>query len=283
MSRGRACAWRPARSIVSAMKAALTLLLWFACQWPFPARADAIAVDVELVLAVDVSESMDPEEFAIQRAGYAAALRHPGFIRAVLSGPNGRIALSYFEWAGTVRRQSTVPWQVIDGADSARAFAKRLESLPAHVFRGTSISAALDFGVSSLEANGFDGARRVIDISGDGPNNFGGPVTQSRDAAVSRGIVVNGLPILIRPSPIFPAIDSYYAECVAGGPGSFVLPIRTTSEFATAIRRKLILEVSGASPDPQIVPAQAGAPVDCLIGERTRRRLSDRFYPELDR
>jgi hypothetical protein len=265
------------------MKAALPLLLWLACQWPAPASADAIPVDLELVLAVDVSESMDPEEFAIQRAGYATALRHPGFIRAVLLGPNGRIALSYFEWAGTVRRRSIVTWQVIDGADSARAFAERLESLPSHVFRGTSISAALDFGASSIDTNGFDGARRVIDISGDGPNNFGGSVEQARDAAVSRGIVVNGLPILIRPSPIFPAIDSYYAECVTGGPGSFVLPIRTTAEFATAIRRKLILEVSGASLDPRIVPAQAGAPVDCLVGERTRQRLSDRFYPELDR
>jgi hypothetical protein len=265
------------------MKAALALLLWLACQWPEPARADAIAVDVELVLAVDVSESMDPEEFAIQRAGYAEALRHAGFIRAVLSGPNGRIALSYFEWAGTVRRRSIVPWQVIDGADSARAFAKTLESLPANVFRGTSISAALDFGASSIETNGFDGARRVIDISGDGPNNFGGPVVQARDAAVSHGIVINGLPILIRPSPIFPAMDRYYAECVTGGPGSFVLPIRSASEFATAIRRKLILEVGGASPDPEIVPAQAGAPVDCRVGERARQRLSDRFYPELDR
>ncbi|WP_353644511.1 DUF1194 domain-containing protein [Mesorhizobium sp. WSM2239] len=265
------------------MKAALPLLLWLACHWPVPAHADAVAVDVELVLAVDVSESMDPEEFAIQRAGYAAALRHPGFIRAVLSGPNSRIALSYFEWAGTVRRQSIVPWQVIDGADSARAFADSVESLPADVFRGTSISAALDFGASSIETNGFDGARRVIDVSGDGPNNFGGPVMQARDAALRRNIVVNGLPILIRPSPIFPAIDRYYAECVTGGPGSFVLPIRSISEFATAIRRKLILEVSGASPDPRVLPAQAGAPVDCLVGERERQRLSDRFYPELDR
>ena len=268
------------------MKAALPLLLaivLLASLWPVPACAEAIAVDLELVLAVDVSESMDPEEFAIQRAGYAAALRHPGFIHAVLSGPNGRIALSYFEWAGTVRPRSAVPWQVINGADSARAFAERLESLPVHVFRGTSISAALDFGITSIQTNGFDGARRVIDISGDGPNNFGGPVEQARDAAVGRGIVVNGLPILIRPSPIFPAIDSYYAECVTGGAGSFVLPIRTTAEFATAIRRKLILEVSGASPDPRVVPAQANAPVDCLIGERTRQRLSDRFYPELDR
>jgi hypothetical protein len=266
------------------MKAALILLTWLACQSPAACRADALPVDLELVLAVDVSESMDRQEFAVQRAGYVAALRHPAFIRAVLSGPNGRIALGYFEWAGSVQRQSVVPWQMIDGAGSAHAFAERLESLPAAVFRSTSISAALEFGTSLIEANGFDGARRVIDISGDGPNNFGGSVVQARDAAVSRGIVVNGLPILIRPSPIFPAIDRYYAECVIGGPGSFVLPVRSASEFATAIRRKLVLEVSGAAPGrPQIVPAQAGAPVDCLVGERARRRFLDRFYPELDR
>lgn len=265
------------------MKAALILLLWLACQWAAACHADTIQVDVELVLAVDVSESMDLEEFAVQRAGYVAALRHPAFIRAALSGPNGRIAIGYFEWAGMVQRRSIVPWQVIDGADSARAFAEGLESLPADVFRGTSIAAALEFGASSIETNGFDGMRRVIDISGDGPNNFGGPVVQARDAVVGRGIVVNGLPILIRPSPTFPAIDRYYAECVTGGPGSFVLPIRTASEFATAIRRKLILEVSGTAPEPKIVLAQVDAPVDCLIGERARQRLSDRFFPELDR
>jgi hypothetical protein len=265
------------------MKAALILLLWLASLWPAVCRADAIPVDVELVLAVDVSESMDPEEFAVQRAGYVAALRDPDFIRAASSGPNGRIALSYFEWAGAVQDRSLLSWQIIDSAETARAFADRLENLPADVFRGTSISAALEFGTSSIEANGFDGVRRVIDISGDGPNNFGGPVAGARDKALSRGIVVNGLPILIRPSPTFPAIDRYYAECVTGGPGSFVLPIRTISEFATAIRRKLILEVSVAPPDPQIVPAQAGTPVDCLVGERTRRRLSDRFFPQLDR
>jgi hypothetical protein len=265
------------------MKAALILLLWLACQWPAVCHADAIPVDAELVLAVDVSESMDPEEFAVQRAGYVAALRHPAFIRAALSGPNGRIAIGYFEWAGSVQRRSVLSWQVIDSADSAHAFAERLENLPAGVFRSTSISAALEFGASLIETNGFDGVRRVIDVSGDGPNNFGGPVVQARDAAVGRGIVVNGLPILIRPSPTFPAIDSYYAECVTGGPGSFVLPIRAASEFATAIRRKLILEVSGASPEPQIVPVQVDAPVDCLVGERARQRLSDRFYPELDR
>jgi hypothetical protein len=235
------------------------------------------------VLAVDVSESMDREEFAIQRAGYVEALRDPAFIRAARSGLHGRVAVTYFEWAGSVRTASLVPWQVIDSAESAYAFAAKLESRPFSVFRDTSISSALVFGVSSLEVSGFEGERRVIDVSGDGPNNFGPPVTVARDAAVARGVTVNGLPILIRPSPIFPDMSRYYEQCVIGGPEAFVLPIHAVSEFATAIRRKLILEVSGSPRGGQAVPAATGAPVDCMIGERVRRALMGRYYPELDR
>ncbi len=246
-------------------------------------RSDAMQVDVELVLAVDVSESMDPEEFAVQRAGYVAALRDPAFFTAARSGLNGRVAVAYFEWAGTVRPVLAVPWQIIDSAESALDFAARLEKRPFSAFRGTSISNALAFGVSSLENNGFDGARRVIDISGDGPNNFGPPVVAARDAAVERGVTINGLPILIRPSPVFPDMGRYYTECVIGGPDAFVLPVHAASELATAIRRKLIREVSGVSGSHPSVPAASTAPVDCLIGERVRRSLSDRYYPELDR
>jgi hypothetical protein len=246
-----------------------------------PARA--VPVDVELVIAVDVSESMDREEFAVQRAGYVEALRDPAFIRAARSGFHGRIAVTYFEWAGSVLTGSVVPWQIIDSAESAYAFAARLESRPFNTFRDTSISSALVFGASSLEASAFEGERRVIDISGDGPNNFGPPVTEARDAAVARGVTINGLPILIRPSPIFPDISRYYERCVIGGPEAFVLPIHTVSEFATAIRRKLILEVSGSPGGAAIVQAAADAPVDCMIGERVRRSLMGRYYPELDR
>jgi Protein of unknown function (DUF1194) len=246
------------------------------------AQANAEPVDVELVLAVDVSESMDRDEFAVQRAGYVRALRDPVFIRAAHSGPSGRIAVSYFEWAGSIRTTSIVPWQVIDDAESAFHFAAQLEARPFDVFRGTSISGALGFGASMLAANSFQGRRLVIDISGDGPNNFGPPVAAARDAALAHGVTINGLPILIRPSPTFPAMDRYYAECVAGGQGAFVLPVRAVSEFATAIRRKLILEVSGA-PEAPIVPVAVDRPVDCLVGERARRLTSDRYYPQLDR
>ena len=240
-------------------------------------------VDVELVLAVDISRSMDAEEFALQRAGYVAALRHPDFINAVRAGRHGRIALTYFEWAGTVREETQMPWQVIDGAGAAEAFASMLESRPVRSFRGTSISSALTHGAGLFDDNSFDGERKVIDVSGDGPNNIGLPVVMARDAAVMAGITVNGLPILIRPSSTVRELDRYYAECVTGGPGSFVLPIRDASEFATAIRRKLILEVSGVAASERIIPAQAAEPMDCERGERERRLFSDPYLPGLDK
>ncbi|CAN7646105.1 DUF1194 domain-containing protein [Mesorhizobium sp. LjNodule214] len=262
----------------------LSLLACFACTQaaPLPVPADTIAVDVELVLAVDISLSMNEKEFALQRAGYVEALRHPDFIKAVRSGTNGRIALAYFEWAGTVRDDAILAWQIIDGSDSANAFADRIAARPFRSFRGTSISGALAFGTGLFEKAAFAGARRVIDISGDGPNNIGPPVTATRDAALAKGIVINGLPILISPSPTFSHLDSYYEQCVTGGPGSFVLPIYAASEFSTAIRRKLILEVSGIA-NATTVRIDAAAPIDCLQGERDRRFFSDPYFPELDR
>jgi len=262
----------------------LSLLACLGCAQaaPVPAPAGTAAVDVELVLAVDISQSMDEREFALQRAGYVEALRHPDFIKAVRSGTNGRVALAYFEWAGTIRDDAVIAWQVIDDSDSANAFADRIAARPFRSFRGTSISGALAFGTGLLEETAFAAERRVIDISGDGPNNIGPPVTVERDAALARGIVVNGLPILISPSPTFAHLDRYYAECVTGGPGSFVLPIYAASEFSTAIRRKLILEVSGIA-DPTTVRIDAPAPIDCLQGERDRRFFSDPYFPELDR
>ncbi|CCV11281.1 DUF1194 domain-containing protein [Mesorhizobium sp. STM 4661] len=273
---------------------ALSLLACLACAQaaplaaplagPLAAPANGIAVDVELVLAVDISQSMDENEFALQRAGYVEALRHPDFIKAVRSGTTGRIALAYFEWAGTVRDDAVIAWQVIDGTESANAFADRIEARPFRSFRGTSISGALAFGTELLDEAAFDATRSVIDISGDGPNNIGLPVTKTRDTAVAKGIVINGLPILISLSPTFSHLDRYYAECVTGGAGSFVLPIYAASEFTTAIRRKLILEVSGiAGPWARPVRIDAAAPIDCLQGERDRRFFSDPFFPELDR
>lgn len=239
-------------------------------------------VDVELVLAVDVSGSMDIEEAQIQRAGYVDALRHAEFINAVRDGLTGRIAITYFEWAGTVRDSSQIPWQIISGPDDANAFAALLEVRPIATRRGTSISSAIAYGTKLFDANSYSGMRRVIDVSGDGPNNFGSPVTPARDAANALGIIINGLAIMIRPSAAYGSLDDYYANCVIGGPGAFVLPVQEPEDFAIAIRRKLILEVSGAEPPARIVPV-ASSDVDCLIGERLRPSNMDRYYPELDR
>ncbi|QKD01679.1 DUF1194 domain-containing protein [Mesorhizobium loti] len=259
------------------------LLACLACAHPIASPPAPLAVDVELVLAVDISLSMDEKEFALQRAGYVEALRHPDFIQAVRSGNTGRIALAYFEWAGTVRDDAIISWQIIDSAESANSFADKVAARPFRSFRGTSISTALGFGAGLFDRADFTGERSVIDISGDGPNNIGPPVTAMRDAATAQGIVINGLPILISPSPTFKHLDQYYAQCVTGGPGSFVLPIYAAAEFSTAIRRKLILEVSGIQDKAGVIPVDADAPIDCLQGERDKRFFSDPYLPELDR
>ncbi len=246
------------------------------------AAASDQEVDVELVLAVDVSGSMDLEEAQVQRAGYVDALRHPDFINAVRDGLNGRIAISYFEWAGTIRDNSLVQWQVISGPEEANAFAAALEARPISTRRGTSISGAIAYGAKLFDANGYSGMRRVIDVSGDGPNNFGTPVTPARDAATALGIIINGLAIMIRPSAAIGSLDDYYSNCVIGGPGAFVLPVQEPEDFSIAIRRKLILEVSGIEPPARMIRT-AGEAVDCMIGEKLRPSYMDRYYPELDK
>jgi hypothetical protein len=273
------------------LKSVASLALLLALLTPAPAArmtgglADAaLPVDLELVLAVDASRSIDADEAALQRKGYIEAISHPDFIRAIKTGVHGRIALSYFEWAGQIRQDTLVPWQVIDSQESAQAFASQIAGSSGDTLRGTSISGALIFATGLISAAPFAEERRVIDVSGDGPNNIGSPVQGARDGAVSAGIVINGLPMLIRPSPTYKHLDRYYANCVIGGPGSFMLPVYDMSEFATAIRRKLILEVSGAEPPARIVPvADDDEPVDCLKGERDRRLFSDPYFPELDR
>lgn len=277
-------AFKPGNSV----KTIASLVLLFI--WLAPAAANAVApgteVDLELVLAVDTSRSIDADEVALQRAGYIAAIRHPDFIEAVKTGFRGRIALSYFEWAGQVRQETLVPWQVIDSVESAGAFADKIGATTVTPsLRGTSISSALIYATGLIGAAPYAEDRRVIDVSGDGPNNIGSPVSDARDAALSAGIVINGLPMLVRPSPTYKHLDRYYADCVIGGPGSFMLPVYDMSEFATAIRRKLILEVSAAEPPTRLIPVAATVqePVDCLKGERDRRLFSDPYFPELDK
>jgi hypothetical protein len=240
------------------------------------AQDGEIAVDLELVIAVDVSASMDHGEFLLQRSGYASAIVHPDFLRAIRSGFHQRIAVTYVEWSSRRLQATIVPWRTVDGLESATAFARELESQPIESERQTSISAALRFSAGLFAANGYDGTRKAIDVSGDGPNNSGPPVAPIRDRIVAQGIVINGLPILIRPSPLYPAMDRYYADCVIGGAGSFMLPVRDLAEFAEAIRHKLLLEIA-ARPPRGIVPVQAREPVDCLIGEKLRDLYAPHF------
>lgn len=204
-------------------------------------------VDLELVLAVDVSGSMDDEEHRIQREGYVAALRHPDVLRAIASGARRRIGVIYVEWAGPVSQHITVGWTLVHDAASAGALADRLLREPRAPIRGTSISGALTF-AGTLFGQRFRGDRKVIDISGDGPNNRGGPVEPVRAALVERGVVINGLPLTISPTYGYYGSDggltAYYRDCVIGGPGSFVIPVTDINQFAEAVRRKLILEIA---------------------------------------
>ncbi|WP_064711626.1 DUF1194 domain-containing protein [Rhizobium bangladeshense] len=233
-------------------------------------------VDVTLVLAVDTSRSMDFEEISIQRQGYVEALKHKEFIDAVKSGLTGRIAISYFEWAGYVVQDSMIDWQVIESEVDAIAFADKLDARPIATQRRTSISTAIDHGASMITAGPFRGRREVIDVSGDGPNNSGDPVTPARDKAVTSGMIINGLAIMLRPSDAQGGLDKYYADCVIGGPGAFVLPVHKIEDFAIAVRRKLVLEISGLPPPVTVRVAGEAPTADCMIGEKLWRDIFDR-------
>lgn len=232
-----------------------------------------VPVDAEVVLAVDVSYSMDPEEQQLQREGYMAAITSREFMQALKAGMHGKIALTYFEWAGSHHQQIIVPWQLIDGPESADAFSAAIGRARYTRQSRTSISSALLFGAPLFEGSGFRGIRRVIDVSGDGVNNNGPLVTVARDEVVAKGITINGLPIVIkRPNASTMDIDQldiYFEDCVIGGPGAFVIAIRDRNQFREAIRTKLVLEIAGRQPEARVIPAQARAPrVSCTIGER---------------
>ena len=198
-------------------------------------------VDVAVVLAVDVSGSVSDERIRLQRQGYSEALRHREFIAAVQSGPTGRVALTFVQWSEARRQEQTVAWRLIEDAASATGFAQAIVDAPIPMPGWTSISAAIDFSARLLLAGGPAAQRRVIDVSGDGSNNDGRPVTAARDDAVAAGITVNGLPIV----EVEPKLDEYYRLNVIGGPGAFVEVARNTGAFAEAVRRKLLLEVAG--------------------------------------
>ena len=236
-------------------------------------KANAASVDVELILAVDVSYSMDMDELAIQREGYAQAIVSKEFLQALKSLPNGKIAVAYFEWAASNDQKIIIPWRVIDGPETADAVADEILKTPIRRASRTSISGAIYFAMPLFEANPYRGVRRVIDISGDGPNNNGAPVAGARDEALAKGITINGLPIMVK-EPSYSTmdidnLDFYYEDCVIGGPGSFVVSIKDREKFKEAIRTKLLLEVAGRTPERRIVPVAEKEPrVSCLIGEK---------------
>jgi hypothetical protein len=231
------------------------------------------SVDVELVLAVDVSYSMDMDELAIQREGYAQAIVSKEFLQALKTGPNGKISVTYFEWAASSDQKIIIPWRVIDGPETADAVANEIMKTPIRRASRTSISGAINFAMPLFDENPHRGLRRVIDISGDGPNNNGAPVTGARDTAVGKGITINGLPIMVK-EPSYSTmdidnLDFYYEDCVIGGPGAFVVTIKDREKFKEAIRTKLVLEVAGRTPERRIIPVAEKDPrVSCMIGEK---------------
>lgn len=255
-------------------------------------RPSGERVDLELVLAVDISLSMDFDELRVQRDGYIAAFRDPDLQALMLSGRHKRIAVTYFEWAGRSVQKEIVPWTIVDSPEAANTVAHILEKAPISRERMTSISAALDYAGDLLASSPYKGERRVVDISGDGPNNAGRMVTLARDDLVAKGIVINGLPIMMKHGgTVFDIaqLDIYYEDCVTGGPDSFVINIRSLEEMQPAIRRKLAMEVAGLVTDarPRILRAQfsPGASattqprIDCTIGEQLWRRYMDGRWP----
>ncbi len=240
------------------------------------AQITTVPVDTELVLAVDVSYSMDPEEQELQREGYIAAITSREFMGAIRAGSHGKVALTYFEWAGPSDQKIIVPWRLIDGPETADAVASEIARAPYRRSSRTSIGGALMFAKPLFAASGFRGLRRVIDVSGDGPNNSGPLVVPQRDDIVAAGITINGLPLMLnRPVTLsmdIADLDIYFEDCVIGGPGAFVIPVRDRAQFKEAIRTKLILEIAELSPAARIQPVQARRPrVSCTIGEQMWR------------
>ena len=233
----------------------------------------AIPVDVELVIAVDVSYSMDPDEQALQREGYVQALNSREFLQALREGANGKIAITYFEWAGQFDQKILMPWRLIDGPELADAVAAELAAAPYRRASRTSISGGLIFAKPLFDNSGYRGLRRVIDVSGDGANNAGAPIVPTRDDVLAAGITINGLPIMLKratPGTMdIENLDVYYEDCVTGGPGSFVIPIRERAQFIEATRQKLVQEIASRAVEPRVMKASADRPrISCTIGEK---------------
>ncbi len=243
------------------------------------AAQDLVAVDLQLVIAVDVSYSIELDELRLQRTGYVEAFRRPEIVRAVRTGPLGRIAVTYVEWGG--KAIQVLPWTLIEDAQSAAHFAEALHRQPIRRISFTSISNVLAFARRLIHSSPYRASRRVIDISGDGPNNAGVPAPVARNNTVAQGIVIDGLAIMLKSTPdsaSIPYLDTYYKECVIGGEGAFVMKVSKASQFSAAILAKLTTEISGLKVSgvrphrPGLRPAEYAQSYNCFIGEEIQER-----------
>lgn len=211
-------------------------------------------VDVELVLLVDASNSIDDAELRFQRQGYADALLHPQVLNAIASGLHGRIAVTLMEWADAASQHQVVGWTIVDGPDSAARFARELMAAPRSARGSNAIGNAIAAGQRLIETNDIQGLKRVIDFSGDSANNWAGiPIEPERDKAVAAGTVINGLAILCLEAdcsgrPVYYDLERAFRDQITGGPGSFVITVDDRASFASAVRRKLVLEIAGREP-----------------------------------
>jgi Protein of unknown function (DUF1194) len=277
-----------------------------------PAAAqDKKEVDLALAMGIDISGSIDPDEARLQREGYVQAFRDPVIVRAILGGPNGRIAVAYYEWSDPWMQKLLIEWTLLDSEATIAAFATRLADAPISIARRTSISGAIRYAIPLFGRSPYEAQRKVLDISGDGSNNDGGLVTDARYEALKDRIAINGLPIMNdRPNPFgFPNetdLDRYYLHCVTGGPRSFVEVARNFEDFPRAVRKKLLQEVADIGPRPDVDIgglalrdgtrlAQAGRPrvradddyttfvkpeyeLGCDVGERRSREFWQRRF-----
>ncbi len=224
----------------------MAILLAVGLGWPAMAEP---AVDLQLVLAVDASGSVNQTRFRLQQQGYAAAFRHPQVLKAIVSGAEQAIAVTLVQWTGPFLQVQVVPWTLIKDAVSANAFADAITNSQRELFGGgTSISGAIDHAMTLFPESPYKSQRRTIDVSGDGANNAGRSIIGARDDAVRAGVGINGLPIV----SIEPDLDRYYYTYVIGGPGSFMIPASNYENFADAILKKLILEIATNAPTPAL-------------------------------
>jgi hypothetical protein len=223
---------------------------------PLPALAEDGQVDLLLVLAADVSRSVDEKKFKLQREGYAAAISDPRVVQAMMAGPRGRIAVCFVEWASNGEQTVVIDWTTVASAADAQGLSGRMLAAPRSFIGRTSISAAIDYAMAHLARSPYQAPRRVIDVSGDGTNNSGRPVTVARDEAIAQGVTINGLVILSEvPLPTNPrhthpegGLTAYYENNVIGRPGAFVLEAQSFESFGKLMISKLIKEIASAAP-----------------------------------